>query len=139
MRQCHQSMQFDILVLQVFPHSSFLRHWHVLLPSTTHLANELERWFDILGVDGFNLAHVVDPCSFDDISRYLILGLQRHGRFRTSVYEEGATARGFSWDRRDWMNIPDLSSNGLLENRYQNIRDDVALLEMSLSLAVFSN
>ena len=57
------------------------------------VADELERWFDISGVDGFNLAHVVNPGTFEDISRYLIPELQRRGRFRTSIDKEGATAR----------------------------------------------
>lgn len=57
------------------------------------VADELERWFDISGVDGFNLAHVVNPGTFEDIIKYLLPELQRRGRFRTHVEKEGATAR----------------------------------------------
>jgi hypothetical protein len=57
------------------------------------VADELERWFDISGVDGFNLAHVVNPGTFEDIIQYLLPELQRRGRFRTEMEQEGATAR----------------------------------------------
>ncbi|KIV90647.1 hypothetical protein PV10_07930 [Exophiala mesophila] len=58
------------------------------------VANELEKWAEITGVDGFNLAHVTNPGSFEDIVTYLIPELQRKGLFRTDVDKEGATARG---------------------------------------------
>lgn len=45
------------------------------------------------GVDGFNLGHVVNPGSFEDIINFVIPELQKRGRFRTAVKKEGATAR----------------------------------------------
>jgi hypothetical protein len=57
------------------------------------VADELERWFEITGVDGFNLAHITNPGSFEDIINYLLPELQRRGRFRTGVEKEVATAR----------------------------------------------
>ncbi|KAF2648001.1 Nitrilotriacetate monooxygenase component A/pristinamycin IIA synthase subunit A [Lophiostoma macrostomum CBS 122681] len=57
------------------------------------VADELERWFDVSGVDGFNLAHVVNPGTFEDIIQYLLPELQRRERFRQCVKEEGVTAR----------------------------------------------
>lgn len=56
-------------------------------------ADELERWVDISGVDGFNLAHITNPATFEDIIEYLIPELQRRGIYRTKVGKEGATAR----------------------------------------------
>jgi FMN-dependent oxidoreductase (nitrilotriacetate monooxygenase family) len=60
-------------------------------PST--VADELERWADISGVDGFNLAHVTNPGSFKDIIEYLLPELQRRGRFRSESSTDTATAR----------------------------------------------
>lgn len=57
------------------------------------VADELERWIDISGVDGFNLAHITNPGSFEDIIEFLLPELRRRGRFRGEVEREGATAR----------------------------------------------
>jgi FMN-dependent oxidoreductase (nitrilotriacetate monooxygenase family) len=57
------------------------------------VADELERWIEISGVDGFNLAHITNPGTFEDIIQYLLPELRRRGLFRTSVEDEGATAR----------------------------------------------
>ncbi|BDD63900.1 hypothetical protein MPDQ_003942 [Monascus purpureus] len=61
--------------------------------SPTTVADELERWVAISGVDGFNLSHVTNPGSFEDIIEFLIPELQRRGIFRSAVHKEGATAR----------------------------------------------
>lgn len=57
------------------------------------VVDELERWAEISGVDGFNLAHVVNPGSFEDIADFVIPEMRRRGIFRERVAEEGATAR----------------------------------------------
>jgi alkanesulfonate monooxygenase SsuD/methylene tetrahydromethanopterin reductase-like flavin-dependent oxidoreductase (luciferase family) len=57
------------------------------------VADELERWLKVSGVDGFNLSHIVNPGSFEDIVKYLLPELQSRGLFRKSVENEGATAR----------------------------------------------
>lgn len=49
-------------------------------PST--VADALEVWLDEGGVDGFNLAHVTNPGSFEDMIAYLLPELRRRGRFR---------------------------------------------------------
>ncbi|USW57187.1 Putative Luciferase-like domain superfamily [Septoria linicola] len=64
-----------------------------LIGSTKTVVDELERWADITGVDGFNLAHVVSPGSFEDIAEFVIPELQRRGLFRRRVEKGGATAR----------------------------------------------
>ncbi|OPB43404.1 coenzyme F420-dependent N5,N10-methylene tetrahydromethanopterin reductase [Trichoderma guizhouense] len=64
-----------------------------VIGSPTTVADELERWIEVSGVDGFNLAHVTNPGSFEDIIEYLLPELRRRGVFRSGVEKEGATAR----------------------------------------------
>lgn len=64
-----------------------------VIGSAATVADGLESWLDKTGVDGFNLAHITNPGSFEDIIEYLIPELQRRGLFRTKVEKEGATAR----------------------------------------------
>jgi FMN-dependent oxidoreductase (nitrilotriacetate monooxygenase family) len=67
------------------------------------VADELERWVEITGVDGFNLTYLTIPGSYTDIIKYVIPELQRRGLFRTKVEKKGASARevflgtGSSW------------------------------------------
>jgi FMN-dependent oxidoreductase (nitrilotriacetate monooxygenase family) len=61
--------------------------------SAQTVADELERWLEVSGVDGFNLAHITNPGTFEDIIEYLLPELRRRGLFRTGVEKEGATAR----------------------------------------------
>jgi hypothetical protein len=64
-----------------------------IVGSSKTVADELERWIEISGVDGFNLAHITNPGTFEDIIEFLLPELRRRGIFRTSVEKEGATAR----------------------------------------------
>lgn len=64
-----------------------------IVGSASTVADELERWADISGVDGFNLAHITNPGSFKDIIKYLLPELRRRGRFRSESARDGATAR----------------------------------------------
>ena len=57
------------------------------------VVDELERWVEVADVDGFNLAHITNPGSFEDIIDFVIPELQRRGLFRTEVEKEGLTAR----------------------------------------------
>ncbi|VUC30533.1 unnamed protein product [Clonostachys rosea] len=57
------------------------------------VADELEKWVELGGVDGFNLAHITNPGTFEDIIEYLLPELRRRGLFREAVEKEGATAR----------------------------------------------
>ncbi|KAJ6170968.1 hypothetical protein N7470_000035 [Penicillium chermesinum] len=61
--------------------------------SPTAVADELERWVDIAGVDGFNIAHIHNPGTFEDVIEFLLPELRARGLFRTKVDKEGATAR----------------------------------------------
>jgi FMN-dependent oxidoreductase (nitrilotriacetate monooxygenase family) len=64
----------------------------VIVGSASTVADELERWIDVGGIDGFNLAYVVTPGSFVDVVDLLIPELQRRGRV-WDEYAEG-TLRG---------------------------------------------
>ncbi|KAI1500811.1 Nitrilotriacetate monooxygenase component A/pristinamycin IIA synthase subunit A [Biscogniauxia marginata] len=64
-----------------------------VIGSPTTVADELERWVEVAGVDGFNVAHITNPGSFEDVIEYLLPELQRRGVFRKGVEKEGATAR----------------------------------------------
>ncbi|UQC90114.1 alkanesulfonate monooxygenase [Colletotrichum lupini] len=64
-----------------------------IVGSPTTVADELERWVEVSDVDGFNLAHVTNPGTFEDIIEYLLPELRRRGIFRSDVEKQGATAR----------------------------------------------
>ncbi|KAL4811733.1 luciferase-like domain-containing protein [Aspergillus spinulosporus] len=64
-----------------------------IIGSGKTVADELERWVEISGVDGFNLAHITNPGSFEDIIEFLLPELRARGLFRETVEKEGATAR----------------------------------------------
>lgn len=49
--------------------------------SPTTVVDELERWVEVAGVDGFNLAHLTNPGSFEDIIHFVIPELQKRGLF----------------------------------------------------------
>lgn len=63
----------------------------VLVGGPKTVADELERWVDVGGIDGFNLAYAITPGSFVDFVEYIVPELQRRGRVRTSY--EGSTLR----------------------------------------------
>lgn len=60
----------------------------VIVGSPTSVADELERWVDVGGVDGFNFAYVVSPGTFEDIVTHLVPELRRRGRM-WDRYPEG--------------------------------------------------
>ncbi|EXJ58767.1 hypothetical protein A1O7_06197 [Cladophialophora yegresii CBS 114405] len=64
-----------------------------IVGSPTTVADELERWVEIADVDGFNLSHVVNPGSFEDIIEFLLPELRKRGIFREGVEKQGLTAR----------------------------------------------
>ncbi|KAK8043343.1 Dimethyl-sulfide monooxygenase [Apiospora rasikravindrae] len=95
---------------------SVVRRWSATVPGTEELpwtkrriveylslgglmakvtvADELERWVDVAGVDGFNLAHITNPGSFEDIIEFLLPELRARGLFRNGDEGvEGVTAR----------------------------------------------
>lgn len=63
-----------------------------IVGSPTTVADELERWVEVGDVDGFNLAHIVNPGSFEDIADFLLPELERRGLWKRPE-GEGKTAR----------------------------------------------
>jgi FMN-dependent oxidoreductase (nitrilotriacetate monooxygenase family) len=63
-----------------------------IVGSAATVADELERWATGADVDGFNLSHITNPGSFEDIIEFVIPELQKRGLFRTKI-REGITAR----------------------------------------------
>lgn len=59
-------------------------------PST--VADELERWVEEADVDGFNVAYVTTPGSFEDVVELLVPELRRRGIY-SEAEGEGLTAR----------------------------------------------
>lgn len=57
--------------------------------SPSQVADILEQWVDIADVDGFNIAYVVSPGSFKDVSELLAPELRRRGLLDDPI-EEGA-------------------------------------------------
>ena len=63
----------------------------VIVGSPETVADELERWIDVGGVDGFNLAYVVTPGTFEDFVDLVVPELRRRGRIEDA--QDGATLR----------------------------------------------
>lgn len=66
------------------------------------VVDELERWIEVADLDGFNLSHIVNPGSFEDIIEFVIPELQRRGLYRTEVEKEGTTVRS-TFLGQDWL------------------------------------
>jgi alkanesulfonate monooxygenase SsuD/methylene tetrahydromethanopterin reductase-like flavin-dependent oxidoreductase (luciferase family) len=52
--------------------------------SPPHIADELERWIEEGGVDGFNIFPVYSPGSYGEFVDLVVPELQRRGLFRTA-------------------------------------------------------
>ncbi|MFJ4623248.1 LLM class flavin-dependent oxidoreductase [Streptomyces sp. NPDC088812] len=65
----------------------------VIVGSPSTVADELERWIDAAGVDGFNIADPVTPVTLRDFVDLVVPELQRRGRVWTEY--EGATLREY--------------------------------------------
>lgn len=65
------------------------------------LVDELERCVEVADVDRFNLSHITNPGSFEDIIEFVNPELQKRGFFREKVEKEGVAAReaylGSNW------------------------------------------
>lgn len=64
----------------------------VIVGSPTTVADELERWVEVGGIDGFNFAYVITPATFEDFVELVVPELRRRGR-AWDEYPEG-TLRG---------------------------------------------
>lgn len=54
----------------------------VLVGGPARVADELERWVETGGVDGFNLAYAITPGSFADVIDFVVPELKKRGRLR---------------------------------------------------------
>lgn len=52
----------------------------VIVGSPATVADELERWVEVGGIDGFNLAYVITPGTFEDVVDLVVPELRRRGR-----------------------------------------------------------
>ena len=67
-------------VAEVAAHLAVGGRGPVAVGSPTEVADEMERWIDETGADGFNLAYAVTPGSFVDVARLVVPELRRRGR-----------------------------------------------------------
>ncbi|KAG7664423.1 uncharacterized protein J8A68_002049, partial [[Candida] subhashii] len=51
----------------------------VFVGTAEKVADDIERWVDISGVDGFNITYAISPGTFEDVVEYLIPVLQKRG------------------------------------------------------------
>ncbi|MBO0984027.1 LLM class flavin-dependent oxidoreductase [Rathayibacter sp. SD072] len=65
----------------------------VIVGSPSTVADELERWVDVGGIDGFNLAYVITPGTFEDFVDLAVPELRRRGRVWDEY--EGSTLREY--------------------------------------------
>ena len=92
------------------------------------VADVFEDWINIADVDGFNVAYVSNPGSYEDVVDLLVPELQRRGLMQTEYSVTGGTLRenllrqpgqahlredhygsGFSWERNHDVSGKDIS------------------------------
>lgn len=73
----------------------------LVVGSPQTVADELERWVDGTGIDGFNLAFVVRPETFADIVEFVVPELQRRGRYKRAYAPGGLRQKLFGRARLD--------------------------------------
>ncbi|MEI2264709.1 LLM class flavin-dependent oxidoreductase [Erwinia sp. CGal63] len=60
----------------------------VIIGSPSQVADELIRWVDEAGIDGFNLTRILNPQSYSDFIDLVVPELQQRGRYKTA-YQPG--------------------------------------------------
>lgn len=61
----------------------------IIVGGPQRVADELQEWIEDTGIDGFNLAYVVAPETFEDFVEHVVPELQRRGVYKTE-YTQGA-------------------------------------------------
>lgn len=56
----------------------------VIVGNPSQVANELIRWVDEAGIDGFNLTRILNPQSYLDFIELVVPELQQRGRYKTA-------------------------------------------------------
>ena len=73
----------------------------IVVDSLKTVVNELKRWVEVVDVNDFNLCHIINSGSYEDIIDLVLPELQRRELFRSKIEQEGVTAREayleFSW------------------------------------------
>ncbi|KXT14250.1 hypothetical protein AC579_6713 [Pseudocercospora musae] len=64
-----------------------------IIGSTKTVVDELDRWVDVTGVDGFNCSAAITPGTFEDIVRWVVPELKARGVFWDSERAIGRTMR----------------------------------------------
>lgn len=67
--------------------------------SGVEVAEQMIEWVDDTGIDGFNLAYVVMPESFEDLVNLVVPELQSRGRFKTAYRPGGLREKLFGSPR----------------------------------------
>jgi len=62
-----------------------------IVGTPTEVCDELERWVEDTGIDGFNLVPILQPDGFRDFVEMVVPELQRRGRMRRAY--DGETLR----------------------------------------------
>lgn len=65
----------------------------VAVGTPAHVADEMERWIGEAGVDGFNIAYVSMPGTFEDVVELLVPELRRRGLYPEKGAQDGLTLR----------------------------------------------
>ncbi|KAH3671439.1 hypothetical protein WICMUC_004619 [Wickerhamomyces mucosus] len=68
-------------------------HFTTFIGSAEEVADEIEHYVEVSGIDGFNFTNVVFPENFEDIVDLLIPELQKRGLAQTEYAVEGGTYR----------------------------------------------
>jgi FMN-dependent oxidoreductase (nitrilotriacetate monooxygenase family) len=65
----------------------------VIVGTPAEVADELERWIDVAGIDGFNIADPTPPAGVRDVVDLVVPELQRRGRVWEDYPDDGGTLR----------------------------------------------
>ena len=76
---------------QVAEHLTLGGRGPVAVGGPEQVADEMERWIDETGADGFNLAYAVTPGTFADVAEHVVPELRRRGRMPAEL--PGSTLR----------------------------------------------
>ena len=60
----------------------------LIIGDPNEVADELIRWHEISGVDGFNFTYAVSPGSFEDLVDYVIPVLQEEDMHKRNIHEK---------------------------------------------------
>ena len=72
-----------------------------MVGSPEQIADEMEKWIDEAGVDGFNLAYAISPGTFKDFADYVVPVLQERGRVPKTY--EGTSLRDNLFGKGDQL------------------------------------